>query len=185
MRGNRINSCRMCLGVLAWVVGLASCSVWAQDTSEDSRRQGSIASQLHLAQRLRARSEGKTLASALDNNRSEWESLSPDERNKLRNDALAFLRENPQSQRLLLERYQKVIAMSAQRQAKYRHMAKWVDAVRRSLTPAQRQELLLMTPMERAKALIARRQELQRVGELQPETTISAPSAPTSMPANQ
>ena len=96
---------------------------------------GSVARQLMLANRLRA-IQGSSLTAAISHNRAEWESLSPDQKERFRHDALAFLNEPPEQQQHLLEQYEKLIALSAAQQEHYRQMAQWLKVVTDSFTPA-------------------------------------------------
>lgn len=142
---------------------------------------GSIAGQLLLQARLKkAMSDGTTLAASLDHNRSQWDALSPDQRSRFRQEALAFLKESPQEQQRLLRHYEKLIALSADRQERYRQTAEWLRTVNASFTAAERQQLLEMPPDQRAKALLERKAELIRQGKLSAET---AATAPTTRPA--
>ncbi|NLW85282.1 MAG: DUF3106 domain-containing protein [Planctomycetes bacterium] len=164
------------------LVAIIAAGAFAQGADQSRQQQVGIASQLRLLARIRALSEGKSLAAALDNNRSEWNSLSPEERDKLRTDALAFLNADPDNQRVLVERYQQIIAMSAQRRQKYQMMAEWVDAVTRSFSEQERRELLASAPEVRARRLLARRAELIASGVLSAHYAAPATS-PASAPA--
>ena len=133
-----------------------------------------LAAQKRLAERLNA-IKGVSLAASLSHNRAEWESLSPDQRNRFRQEALAFLNQSPDRQERLLRQYQRLITLSAERQENYRQIAKWLKVVVDSMTPAERKTLLEMAPEQRAKAILARKTELISQGKLPPE--------PTSRPA--
>jgi hypothetical protein len=147
---------------------------------------GSIARQLLLAAKLkRANHEAVSLAAAMDHNRADWEKLSPDQRNKFRQEALAFLNENPQEQERLLQQYDKLISMSAAKQAKYRQTAEWLKVVTASFTPEERKTLLALTPEQRAKALLERKAQLIKEGKLPAETPKSAPATEATSAASQ
>jgi hypothetical protein len=133
-----------------------------------------LAAQQRLAARLNAL-RGESLASALSHNRAEWESLSPDQRSRFRQDALAFLSESPDQQDRLLKQYQKLITLSAERQADYRQIAKWLKVVVDSMSADERKALREMPPEQRAKALLARKAELVSQGKL--------PAEPATRPA--
>ena len=145
---------------------------------------GSIASQLRLKFRLMRINSG-TLASSLDHNRTEWLNLLPDEREQYRREAVAFLKKSPEERSKLLQRFEKLLKMSAERRQAYRRRAKWLKAVIETLTPAQGQQLEKLTPTARARRLIEIRDELVRRGKLKLEepATTSATGAPATQPA--
>ncbi|HUT60856.1 MAG TPA: DUF3106 domain-containing protein [Phycisphaerae bacterium] len=143
---------------------------------------GSIAAQLRLAAKLRA-IKGPTLAAALDHNRAEWEALSPDERSRFREHAVAFLNESPEQQERLLEQYRRLIQMSAERREEYRRTAKWLAVVAESFTAAERQALLQMPPEKRARVILERKAELIRRGVLPREPEGPLTGTPATMPA--
>ncbi len=158
----------------------------AEDSTElNTPPMGSIARQQLLAAKIkRIMSEGTSLATAMNHNRMEWESLSPDQRSRFRQEALAFLNENPQEQERLLAQYDKLISMSAARQQKYRQTAEWLKVVTASFTADQRKALLAMTPQQRAKALLDRKAELVKEGKLAPDTPASAPTTEAAASVN-
>lgn len=141
---------------------------------------GSMARQLRLVAQLKAVNENTTLTAALDHNRQQWESLSPDQRSKFRQDAVAFLNQDPQKQEQLLKQYEKLILLSAQQQEKYRQMAQWLKVVTESFTPQERKELLEMNPDERAHKLLERKAELTRQGKLPADQPASVPASRSS-----
>ncbi len=154
---------------------LAAMTAAAAAQSDDEARlslrapAGSVARQLDLKMRLLRANSGVTLAAALNHNRHEWESLSPDQRDRYRREYVAFLRESPEQQREMIEKLDKLIAASAEQRADYRQRARWLKVVLASFTDAQREQLKAMTPEQRAKALVERRDELIRTGKLQLE----------------
>lgn len=158
--------------------GLLVAEVRAQDDSDALRRPpaGSIAAQLRLKQILLAEQQGTTLATTLRHNRRQWESLSPEQRDHYRRVAVAFLRENPEKQRELIERYDRFIKMSAERRQAYRQREQWLKVVVASFTPRQRDELRNMPAEQRARQLIARRDELVRQGKLTLEEPTTQPT---------
>jgi hypothetical protein len=141
-----------------------------------------LAAQQRLAERLNAL-KGPSLAAALDHNRAEWTSLSPDQRDRFRQEALAFLDQSPEQQDRLLRQYQRLIALSAERQENYRRIAQWVRVVVDSMTAEERKALLEMPPQQRAKALLERKRELIEQGKLSPDAASAAsPSVPPATP---
>lgn len=144
---------------------------------------GSIAAQLKLRFNL-MRSAGcdpySTLASALRNNLKGWNDLSPDQREKFRREAFAFMQRNPKEQEKLIQQYEKFISMSPDRQETYRRRADWLKVVVASFTARERKDLEQMTPADRAAKLVQRRNELAKQGKL----SLSEPaSRPASQPA--
>ncbi|MFP3936938.1 MAG: DUF3106 domain-containing protein [Phycisphaerae bacterium] len=158
-------------------LGLAS-RLCAQGDSDALRRPpaGSIAAQLRLKQKLLAEQQGTTLAATLRHNRRQWESLSPEQRDHYRRVAVAFLRENPDKQRELIEHYDEFIKMSAERRQAYRQRERWLKVVVASFTPRERDELRNMPADERARRLITRRDKLVEQGKLKLEEPTTQPS---------
>ena len=137
-----------------------------------------LAAQKQLAAKLRVL-KVTSLAAALDHNRAEWTSLSPDQRSRFRQEALAFLSQSPDQQDRLLRQYQRLIALSAERQENYRRIAQWVQVVADSMTPDERRVLLEMPPQQRAKALLDRKAELVDQGKLPPDKPATTQPAGT------
>ena len=156
-------------------VGTDSKDRAAAATSRPAPAGVTLAAQKRLAERLNA-IKGPSLASSLSHNRAEWESLSPDQRSRFRQEALAFLNQSPDRQELLLKQYQRLITLSAERQENYRQIAKWLKIVVDSMSYAERKALLEMAPEQRAKAILARKAELISQGKL--------PADPASRPAD-
>ena len=143
---------------------------------------GSLAAQLRLKLSLQM-AGGMNLAASLDHNRQEWKMLSPDQREQFRRYAFAFLRKNPDEQDKLMKGFSAFLSLTQQKREAYRQRAEWVDVVVATFTDAQREQLRKMSSMDRARALIERRDELVRQGKLtlnEPPTT--APAAPVDRP---
>ncbi len=70
--------------LMAAAVGLCASAARATDEGSDLRKPptGSIAAQLRLKNMLRTQAEG-SLVAAINHNRQDWESLSPDQRDQL------------------------------------------------------------------------------------------------------
>jgi len=165
--------------IVAAVLLPATAPAESTDSTTARRKplKGSVARQLLLKHQLETISEGN-LAALLRHNREEWESLTPDERDRYRRYALAFLEKNRQEQEELIRRHDELIKMSAEKREAYRRRAKWLQIVVASFTPKEREELQKLSPDDRARLLLERKAELVRQGKLQPD----AP-APTSQPA--
>ena len=127
-----------------------------------------LAAQKRLAELLNAL-KGESLTASLSHNRAEWETLSPDQRSRFRQEAMAFLSESPDQQERLLRQYQRLISLSAERQENYRRIARWLKVVVDSMTPEERKGLLEMPPDKRARAILARKAELISQGKLSPD----------------
>jgi hypothetical protein len=136
---------------------------------------GSLAAQLRLKLSLQM-SGGTSLAASMNHNRLDWEVLSPEQRERFRGMAVAFLNKNPKEQETLLRRYSDFLSLDKQKREEYRVRADWVRAVVATFTPQERKQLASMSSMDRAKALIARRDELVSQGKLKVAT--SPPTAP-------
>ena len=178
MRGWRRN-------ILAgWLVAGASALAFAQTDESASLRQpprGSIARQLLLKYRIQKQAAG-TLAVSLYHNRQEWESLSPELRDRYRRDALAFEQKGPEEQARMIENFDKLIKLSAEQQERYRQRAEWLRAVVATFSPEERKGLSEMSPEDRARRLIERRDQLMREGKLKNPTTSTAPSTVPAAP---
>jgi len=130
---------------------------------------GSLAAQLRLKLSLQM-SGGTSLAASMDHNRQEWQMLTPEQRERFRGIAVAFLEKNPNEQAKLLRSYSAFLSLNKQKRQAYRARAEWVRVVVASFTPEQRRQLAGMSSMDRAKAIIARRDELISQGKLPPTT---------------
>lgn len=137
---------------------------------------GSLARQLALKLQLQM-AGGASLAASLDHNRQEWRMLSADQREQYRRNVLAFLDKAAADQESLLRNYSALQSLPKDKQEAYRRRAEWLKVVVASFSPQEREDLRQMTPTERARQLMARRDELIRQGTLAPD------GAPTSMPA--
>ena len=137
---------------------------------------GSLAAQLRLKLSLQM-SSGTSLAASMDHNRQDWEMLSPEQRERFRGMAVAFLDKDPKEQEKLLQRYWDFLSLDKQKREEYRVRAEWVRAVVATFSPQERKRLESMSSMDRAKAFIARRDELVSQGKLKLTTQ------PTTAPA--
>lgn len=138
---------------------------------------GSLAAQLRLKLSLQ-RSAGTSLAASMDHNRQDWEMLSPEQRERFRGMAVAFLDKDPKEQENLLDKYSRFLSLDKQKREEYRTRADWVRAVVATFTPQERKNLAGMSSMDRAKALIARRDELVSQGKLKLQPTTQPATAP-------
>ena len=147
------------------VLPAASMGLAAPQTPSDADLSpGSVARQLMLKYRLQKISNG-TLTASLHLNRRQWQVLGPDQRHKYRRDLGAFLKTSPNRQKALLEHYEKLVKLSPQKQVAYQSRAGWLKVIVASFTPAERKELRTLTPGERARRLVQRRQKLTREGK--------------------
>ena len=166
--------------ILIAAVAAATCLAWAQGASAQVRQQArpgmiDTAKQMRLKLRLLKEASGDSLAMAI--NRQEWDQLTPDERDKYRREALAFLSKSPEEQEKVLKHYEQLIKLSAQKREAYIHRAQWLQVVVASFTPQERDELTQLPPEQRARKLLDRKAELIRQGKLAPDTQ------PASAPA--
>lgn len=162
--------------VLAAAAGPAAAqNAIGRDTSPLKPPRGSVARQLMLRYRLEKIANG-TLTASLDHNRTQWERFSPEQRERYRDEALAFLKANPAQQEKLVAHYEKLMELSARRREKYRRTAEWIQAVVATLSEEQRAELLQMSAERRARILRERRDELIRAGELTIDPPATAPA---------
>ena len=165
--------------VWALLPGVALADKDAKDGAAALRKPpaGSVASQLDLKFQLLRASSGP-LAASLKQNQRDWDNLLPDQREKFRKEAFAFLQKNPKEQDRLIQYYAKFIAMSADKQDAYRRRAEWLKVVVNSFTPEERRKIEEMTPADRAAKLLERRDQLVAEGKLDL-------GEPTTIPATQ
>jgi hypothetical protein len=145
---------------------------------------GSLAAQLRLKLSLQM-AAGSSLAAAMDHNRQEWRMLSPDQRERFRDSAVAFLEKNPKAQDKVLSDYSTFLSLNQQKREAFRQRAEWVKAVVASLTAEQRDELQKMSSADRARVLIERRDELVRQGRLKLPFGEPATAPAATMPLAQ
>ncbi len=151
-----------------------------------SAPKGSVARQLDLRYKLEAAGRGLSLASALNHSRQAWESLLPDERERIRKTALAILSLPQEEQLKVLSRYEKLIDMTADRRQAYERRAKMYKAVLDSLTAEQRKELMQMSLRDRARKVLEIRNRLVAEGKLKLEDeTATRPSETKKQPTTQ
>ena len=175
------------LSAVALVADAARAEPDAEDVTGVLTRppKGSLAAQLQLRMRLKSALEmagGPSLATSIDHNRQEWRTLSPDQRERFRNQMLAILTQGPEQQEKLIRSYDAYLSLSKGKREAFRRRDIWVRAVVKTFSPAERRNLAKMSAVDRAKALIARRDELVRQGKLHLEPT-TAPAEPTTRPA--
>ncbi len=111
-----------------------------------------VAKQLRLVLKLRTAAAGDSLAMSI--NRQEWTNLTPDERDKYRREALAFLSKSPEEQEKILKHYDNLVSLSAQKRQAYLQRAQWLHVVVESFTAQERQDLTQLPPDQRAKRLL-------------------------------
>ncbi len=138
---------------------------------------GSLAAQLRLKLSLQM-AGGVSLAATLDNNREQWRMLSPDQRERFREYVVSFLKKDAGDQERILKSYSAFLSLTKQKREAYRRRARWVQAVVATFTPDEREELRRMSSVDRAKALITRRDKLVREGKLVLDEPASAPARP-------
>jgi len=126
---------------------------------------GSLAAQLRLKLSLQM-AGGESLAASLDHNREAWRTLLPDQREQFRNAVWSHYRKDPKTQEELLKKYNDFLSLDKRKREAYRRRAKWLKVAVATFTPAEREKLRKMSSIERAKALLARRDELVRQGKL-------------------
>ncbi len=167
------------------LAGGAALAEPAGDKATPKARWGSVARQLMLKYRLQKIATG-TLATSLDHNRRRWESLSPDQREQYRRDALAFEQKSLADQEKLLKHYDKLIKLPADKREAYRRRARWLKVVAASFTAEQRRRLMALPPDQRARKLLERKARLIRQGKLKDDGATAprqGPQGPGARPA--
>jgi hypothetical protein len=114
---------------------------------------GSRAQQLVLLEALNKQLAG-TLVAELNQNKNIWSTLSPEQLRELRQRYYAFLRQDPSSQADLIQTAEQFRHLSDEQREAYRQRAEWLSKVVATLTPHEREELIRMTPTDRAKRLL-------------------------------
>ena len=173
-RGLNILTALALTGVLSALTG----SAWAQArNNQPGRPMIEVARQLKLKLRLAEVASGDSLAMSI--NRQEWDRLTPDQRDKYRREALAFLGKSPQEQEKVLKHYEQFVRLSDQKREAYLQRAAWLHVVVESFSQQERDELTQLPPDLRAKRLLQRKAELIKQGKLAPDTQ------PATAPASQ
>ena len=117
-------------GVLAALI--APAAAWADDDNPTRMPPtGSLARQLWLKTHLRQAMNGQALASSMDHNRRQWDSLPPEQRDHYRREALAFMSKSPAEREKLIAHYEKLVSMSAEKQAAFRQRGPVAEGGRR------------------------------------------------------
>jgi hypothetical protein len=147
----------------------ATGEVWAQARANPpARSMIDVAKQLKLKLKLAEVASGESLSMSI--NRQEWDRLTPDERDKYRREALAFLGKSPEEQEKVLKHYDELVKLSDAKKQAYLQRAAWLHAVVESFTAQERKDLTQLPPDQRAKRLLQRKAELIQQGKLAPDT---------------
>lgn len=157
----------------------------AADEAPSPAPAGSLTRQLRLLAKLNAAKQGVALADALDHNRQAWQRLAPDQRERFRQIVLAWRNRSPEQQAQLLRRVDEWISTADQQREKYRRMNRWLGDVVASFSPAEREALREMSPEQRARKIIQRRDELVAKGELVIEPPSPSPAEPDANSAER
>ena len=102
-------------------------------------------------------------------NRQEWTNLTPDERDKYRREALAFLSKSPEEQEKILKHWM-TWSVFRPRSDRRTSSGQWLHVVVESFTAQERQDLTQLPPDQRAKRLLDARPNLIKEGKLAPDT---------------
>ncbi|MBS3734020.1 MAG: DUF3106 domain-containing protein [Phycisphaerae bacterium] len=174
--------------MLAAVVATGGVAAADRDAPSTPRRHaGDVANQLRLKLKLLRTLGSESAIASLSHARTEWQGLTPDQRQKYRDQARAFLRKNPERQAALLRHYDKLLKMTPERLAAYRYRAAWLKAVTewlRKHDPERIEALRRMAPADRARQFVALKRRLVTEGEITlPPEPPTATSRPASRPA--
>ena len=164
---------------LAAATGLADNE---RSSGDRPKRPGPAKWQLSLKQRLAKILGDEGLSGSLDHARVEWRRLTPDQRDRMRAQALAFLNKSPEEQDRLLEHYDQLVRMTAERREAYRRRAEWLKAVvdwLRANEPERIEQMKAMSTQHRAKAMVEFRDRLLREGKI----TLPQPAGATTREA--
>jgi hypothetical protein len=145
------------------VVGVLAVIVAAGATTT-ATRMISVERQLRLKRELMMGEE--SLVATLRSHRERWEKLDPTQQDQLRQQAYAFRGADPEQQSQIIAAWVKFNALSETQQNDYRRRASWLAGVVDTLSDEQKQQLLEMTPTDRARELLRIRQQLISEGKL-------------------
>jgi hypothetical protein len=99
---------------------------------------------------------------AAETTEQRWAALTGEQRDEARQQALAFLKLDPDQQQQLVDSYAQAVAADPAARAAWQQRSRWLKAVLESFTPEQKQALRAMSPAQRAEAFIRRRAELRQ-----------------------
>ncbi|MBS3820470.1 MAG: hypothetical protein GVY16_03775 [Planctomycetes bacterium] len=112
---------------------------------------------------------GGSLCEALGGSQSteeRWAQLSGEQQDNARQQAMAFLRMDPDEQQTLLDDYAKAVAEDPEARQAWQQRSRWLKVVIDSFTAQEKQALRDASPAERARLIIRRRQQLRKQGDL-------------------
>ena len=166
------------LYILFFALATAAPSLaWAQAAKPADKPVVTKAQQLRMRMQLMSLNDDQSMAARM-NNGLEWSKLSPDQQEKIREEALAFMGKSEAEQAKLLAYYQRLIRLDAPRRDAYLARAAWLRVVVDSYTPAERQSLEVLPPQDRAARLVERKEQLIREGKLPADPTTAELSTP-------
>ena len=139
------------------VVGVLAVIVAAGATTT-ATRMISVERQLRLKRALMLGED--SLVATLQSHRERWEKLDPTQQEQLRQQAYAFRGADAEQQSQIIAAWEKFSALSETQQDDYRRRASWLASVINTLSDEQKQQLLDMTPTDRARELLRVKQQL-------------------------
>lgn len=116
-----------------------------------------------LHEQIVIRLGGGSLAERLGQRPTSWDELTSEQRDQVKQKALAFLKMPPEEQRKILSVYD-----STATNPNIDEPPHWMKVVVESFSPSEQQRMLGMTPAERAETYLRRKAELIDKGKLSP-----------------
>ncbi len=166
---------------LAAVLATAALADGPKGAAAPQPKMVDVAKQFRLLRGLQRLGGGEALAASIGHFRQEWDRLSPEQREKFRQEAQAFAAKSPQEQQKIIDHYNQLVQLSDEQRQAYVKRAAWLKVVIDSFDAQQRAELARLSPADRAKQLLERKAQLIKEGKLKDETPATAPA---TRPAN-
>ena len=174
-----------------WLANLVLlATAWLAGAAHAQRAQGgpeiSVDRQQLLRRKLLVGSD--SLLAQLRRNAEAWEKATPEQRQLLRQQAVALRDASPREWQRIMDAWKQFVQMPDQQQEEYRRRAAWLAQVMANITSEQKRQLLQLPTEQRAAELIRLRDELQAAGKIRldepPATQPTPPTQPAGQPAN-
>ena len=167
--------------IFALAAALLPAAAWAQAAKKSDKDLVTKARQLQLKLKLMEAGDSQLMAARLSNG-LEWDKLTPDQREKIREEVLAFMSKSEVEQEKLLKHYQRLIRLDNDQREAYLRRAAWLRVVVESFTPQEREAMEALSPQERAAKLLERKETLIRQGKLPQDGPASQSPTATTQP---
>lgn len=163
--------------------GLIGVCVAIAAAQDDQPRTISVEQQLRLKRRVML-GDSESLLATLQRNVETWREMTPEQRDRLRQQAYALREADPAQQQRMMEAYAEFLQLSEDQREEYRRRAERIEQVLSLLSDEEKQRLLQLPPHERARRIMAMRSAFQAEGRIPPDTQpAEAESAPDTQAA--